>query len=195
MYRIIGADEREYGPVTADQLRQWIAEGRANAQTRVLVEGATEWKPLGTLPEFFAGPPPLTAMPHATPAASALVEVNGPAVGLMLTSALNLATHGAMLISKFAGTSFMLVTGGAPGWAQAFSGSMSVMLHTVWLAASVLMFVGALKMRRLENYGLAIAASILAMVPCMPPCCIIGLPIGIWSLVILSKPEVRDAFH
>ena len=61
MYKIIGADGREYGPATAGQLRQWIAEGRANAQTPALAPGALEWKPLGTLPEFaehFAPPVP-----------------------------------------------------------------------------------------------------------------------------------------
>jgi hypothetical protein len=52
MYKIIGADGREYGPVTGGQLRQWIAEGRANAQTWILAPGAPEWKPLGALPEF-----------------------------------------------------------------------------------------------------------------------------------------------
>jgi hypothetical protein len=52
MYKILGGDGREYGPVSADVLRQWIAEGRANAQTRVMLEGATEWKLLGGLPEF-----------------------------------------------------------------------------------------------------------------------------------------------
>src|SRR5436190_21091953 len=54
MYRIIGADEKEYGPITVDQLRQWIAEGRANAQTRVLPEGATEWTTVGQVPELAA---------------------------------------------------------------------------------------------------------------------------------------------
>jgi hypothetical protein len=52
MYKIIGADGNEYGPISADQLRQWIAEGRANAQTKVQPEGSTEWKTLGTLAEF-----------------------------------------------------------------------------------------------------------------------------------------------
>ena len=41
MYKIIGADGKEYGPITSEQLRQWMAEGRANLQTRVLPEGAT----------------------------------------------------------------------------------------------------------------------------------------------------------
>jgi uncharacterized membrane protein len=54
MYRIIGADQKEYGPVSAEQLRQWIAEGRAGAHSLVRAEGATEWKPLGELPEFAA---------------------------------------------------------------------------------------------------------------------------------------------
>jgi hypothetical protein len=65
MYRMIGADGREYGPISADQLRQWVGQGRANATTNVLPEGAAEWKPLSSLPEFsmlFAAPtsPPVT---------------------------------------------------------------------------------------------------------------------------------------
>ena len=68
MYKIIGADGREYGPVTAGQMRQWIAEGRANARTPALAPGATEWKPLGALPEFaghFAPPAPPVIGPLA----------------------------------------------------------------------------------------------------------------------------------
>ena len=52
MNKIIGADGGTYGPATVEQLRQWIAEGRANAQTQTLADGATEWKALGALPEF-----------------------------------------------------------------------------------------------------------------------------------------------
>jgi hypothetical protein len=58
MYRIIGADGKSYGPITAGQLGQWINEGRANAQTQTFVAGATEWKPLGTLAEFVNHFPP-----------------------------------------------------------------------------------------------------------------------------------------
>jgi hypothetical protein len=52
MYKIIGADGRQYGPISTEQLRQWISEGRANAQTQTLADGAPEWKSLGALPEF-----------------------------------------------------------------------------------------------------------------------------------------------
>src|SRR5690242_20142704 len=52
MDRIIGADQQEYGPVSADQLRQWIAEGRASGASLIRPEGATEWQPLSAFPEF-----------------------------------------------------------------------------------------------------------------------------------------------
>ncbi|HEX4264617.1 MAG TPA: DUF4190 domain-containing protein [Verrucomicrobiae bacterium] len=52
MYRIIGVDGKEYGPISAEQLRQWIAEGRAIATTLVQAPGTTEWKTLGSIPEF-----------------------------------------------------------------------------------------------------------------------------------------------
>ncbi len=65
MYKIIGADQKEYGPIGGDQIRQWIAEGRLNAQTRVQV--GNEWTVLGQVPEFAdvlrsrISPPPMTA--------------------------------------------------------------------------------------------------------------------------------------
>lgn len=54
MYKIIGGDQREYGPVPAEQVREWIAQHRVNAQTLARVEGGSAWQPLSTLPEFAA---------------------------------------------------------------------------------------------------------------------------------------------
>lgn len=77
MYRILGGDGNEYGPVPAEFVIQWINEGRAAAHTQVKLEGSTEWKPLLTFPEFAAalaakaspGAPPM-------PAASATLLAN-----------------------------------------------------------------------------------------------------------------------
>jgi hypothetical protein len=52
MYKIIGGDGREYGPISADTLRQWVAEGRVNASSLVQREGSTDWIALGHVPEF-----------------------------------------------------------------------------------------------------------------------------------------------
>src|SRR6185436_5221422 len=63
MYKIVGGDQKEYGPITSDQVREWIAQGRANGQTLASFEGSA-WKPLSTFPEFadalrVASPPPI----------------------------------------------------------------------------------------------------------------------------------------
>ena len=57
----------------------------------------------------------------------------------------------------------------------------------------IVTLLGAVKMKNLQSYGLAMTACILAMLPCHS-CCLLGIPFGIWGLVMLSKPEVKDAF-
>ena len=54
MYKIIGADREEYGPVSADQIRAWLVEGRADGRTMAQAAGSAEWRPLSTFPEFEA---------------------------------------------------------------------------------------------------------------------------------------------
>ncbi|HVU26724.1 MAG TPA: DUF4190 domain-containing protein [Verrucomicrobiae bacterium] len=72
MYKIIGQDGKEYGPVGAEQIRQWITEGRVEQRTPVFADGATDWNFIGLLPEFagfFSGslPPPLAPKTIALP--------------------------------------------------------------------------------------------------------------------------------
>ena len=52
MYYIQGADQKEYGPVSADQLRQWISENRLNRFSPARADGESLWKTLGDFPEF-----------------------------------------------------------------------------------------------------------------------------------------------
>ncbi|WP_224241647.1 hypothetical protein [Hyalangium gracile] len=63
------------------------------------------------------------------------------------------------------------------------------------LALGSVTVFGGLKMKNLESFGLAMAASIIAIIPCIGSCCCIGIPIGIWSLIVLNKPEVKSAFR
>lgn len=51
MYKIIGGDQKEYGPVTFDQVLAWVRDNRANGQTLIQKEGGP-WLPLSALPEF-----------------------------------------------------------------------------------------------------------------------------------------------
>ncbi len=70
MFKIIGADGKEYGPVGADQIRRWLAEGRVNAQTQAWRGGMSTWLPLGSFPEFAPSLPqpfPSGSDPSRTP--------------------------------------------------------------------------------------------------------------------------------
>ena len=68
MYHIIGVDGQSRGPIDATTLTQWIAEGRANGQTKTCPEGGSEWKPLAYYPEFATA---LSQAPAAPPNISA----------------------------------------------------------------------------------------------------------------------------
>ncbi len=75
MYTIIGGDGREYGPVTAEQVRAWIAGGRANLETKIKVAGEDTWKTVADFPEITgsapaggAGAPPVTVPASAAAA-------------------------------------------------------------------------------------------------------------------------------
>ncbi|HXE43460.1 MAG TPA: DUF4190 domain-containing protein [Candidatus Baltobacteraceae bacterium] len=81
LYKIIGADGKEYGPVTEEMLRQWIAQGRVNAQTRTLSENATDWQPLGSLTEFLNSFAVVTPTPLASTLTGTVRKTNGFATG------------------------------------------------------------------------------------------------------------------
>jgi GYF domain 2 len=52
MYKILGTDGKEYGPMAIDTLHEWIAQGRVMAQTPVKLQWSDEWRSLVGLPEF-----------------------------------------------------------------------------------------------------------------------------------------------
>jgi carbonic anhydrase len=64
-YRIIGSDEKIYGPINGLKVLEWIADGRIAWDTAAQIEGTTEWRPLrawGNLPRIPV-PPTIPTMP------------------------------------------------------------------------------------------------------------------------------------
>jgi len=110
MYRIIGADGRQYGPVGAEQIRRWLAENRVNAQTLLQAEGTPDWKPLSAFSEFNAGGTnnvPPTIAPPATAAARASSKIAAGICGILLGS---LGVHKFILGYTGAGIAMLLIT-------------------------------------------------------------------------------------
>jgi hypothetical protein len=52
MYVIIGGDGKEYGPVGLEQVRAWIAGGRADLNTQAKLVGTETWRRLGDFADF-----------------------------------------------------------------------------------------------------------------------------------------------
>jgi TM2 domain-containing membrane protein YozV len=96
MYRVIGINGQQYGPVPADQLRRWLTDNRVNAQTLVQPEGAQDWKPLSAIEEFApdlkaAPPPPLSPAGPQPPTAV------DPAIGARASTKLPAGICGILL--------------------------------------------------------------------------------------------------
>ncbi len=71
--------------------------------------------------------------------------------------------------------------------------------YTVWtaisLALSAAVLIGSIQMMRGRSWTFSVIAAIVAMIPCLGPCCAIGIPFGIWALVVLFDQDVRASFE
>lgn len=116
MYKLIGADGQQYGPVSAEQIRRWLAENRLNASSLLQAEGSQEWKALGSVAEFAADvkPPPAFTPPPLSPVAGsgysdprASNKIAAGICGILLGS---LGVHKFILGYTGAGLIMLLVT-------------------------------------------------------------------------------------
>ena len=76
-YTILGADGQKYGPVTLDQIKGWIQEGRIGADTSVWRSDQTAWAPASNFSELGAVPQAVavaTAVPPAIPSTSTRIQ-------------------------------------------------------------------------------------------------------------------------
>ena len=209
MYKIIGADGKEYGPVSAEQLRQWLNEGRVNQQTRVQVEGSADWRAMGDVAELSQAAPP-SAIPTAPPPGSirfapvandqseAKSMVRGPAIFILVLSILNIIT---VVLSGIwmAYEEQIMRSLGLPEQTNEIQSKIKVLFSIpatiIGGLLAVACLIGALRMMKLQSHGFAIATAIMMLIPCSNCCCFLNIGAGIWALVVLQKPEVKSAFE
>ncbi len=147
--------------------------------------------------------------PRLNNRSSARSAVAGPAIALMVVSiiALALSLFGLVVnligLGMGGGPGALAGPGGGPGGpganldpqVQVVLNIAGVVFGMIWWS---LILFGAVKMKGLQSRGLAMMANIMALIPCgIQPCCmwIFSLPFGIWGLVALSRPDVKDAFR
>jgi hypothetical protein len=64
LFKIVGADKKIYGPVSGQELAQWMAEGRVTVSTLIQKIGNKKWQQVAELltrdlPQDIPMPPPL----------------------------------------------------------------------------------------------------------------------------------------
>jgi hypothetical protein len=73
-------------------------------------------------------------------------------------------------------------------------GTQAAVIQGIFVVVNIIILAGAVQMLRMRMRPFAIGASVLAMLNIGSCCCILGLPIGIWSLVVLMGNDVANAF-
>lgn len=136
----------------------------------------------------FQSSPPNGPVP---PAPDAVQRVQGPSIGLIAVGSLGALAAVANLVMSLMGDAFPVFND--PMVSGLGSAPLALALAVLALGMYGFVIWAALQMRQLKNHVAALVASVLVMVPCSC-CCIVGLPIGIWSLAVLLKPEVKAAF-
>jgi len=65
----------------------------------------------------------------------------------------------------------------------------------VFLVMRGIIAVGAILMARMRLYPLAITVAVMQIMPMCSFCWMLEMALGIWALIILLQPEVREAFY
>jgi hypothetical protein len=144
--------------------------------------------------------PPASTPPHTPspppPSGFPADRVKGPAIAVIIAMALG-------ILAALAGLVFNMLGVALPQPAEiadeqqtwiAIQGTVGVISSIVGMIVAVVVIIGCVRMMKLQSYGFALTAMILAMIPCISPCCLLGLPFGIWGVVVLSDQHVKTAF-
>lgn len=152
----------------------------------------------------------------ASPPANPKDQVNVPSILMLLTAGIGVLSGLVSLVQHLAGS-----TAFSPEMVQKYmdqiqdpqaqqqiqqlmpllqklgagGGAGGIIWALVGLAINGFVLFGAVKMRNLQSWGVALAAAILCVIPCCAgPCYCLGIPAGIWALVVLNRAEVKTAF-
>src|SRR5262245_18472868 len=140
--------------------------------------------------------PNVNVLPSAEPERRVQGRVIAPAHALMTIASVGLALS--LFNVGWALTKHDIDPRGPEIMQQIQKGATGPLAATVqggFALLNLLILLGGKQMFRFRTWGLAVAASGLAMINFGSCCCLAGIPIGTWSLVILMMPDVRTAFQ
>lgn len=133
----------------------------------------------------------------AIAAAAAAEQTRLPAIGMYVVCGISIGAW----ISRFVLREFVmdaLVPGVAhlnPG-AERFGHGPDIAVDVFLVFREIFIIYAFSRLQTVTSYSVAFAGAIIAVIPCVgSPCCILGMPFGVWALVLLNDPAVKDAFR
>jgi hypothetical protein len=127
-------------------------------------------------------------------------EVAPPSVmaagtALMVVAALGLAISAFNFVKSFGAAH---IDPNAPEFVQQIQqgavGPVATAIQGGFVLFNLFIIACGFQMIRLQSWGLAVTGSVLAMLNIGSCCCVLGAPIGIWSLTVLMSPDVISIF-
>ncbi|MFP6613827.1 MAG: hypothetical protein VB835_16065 [Pirellulales bacterium] len=130
-------------------------------------------------------------------------KVRRPGVALLVVGVFGLLGMGAYLVL----TAFAMSVPGNPaaagppanaaeaeriGYYVGFYGAIGGMC--LQAAAQIIVIFGGINLIQMKGRGIAMTACIVSLIPGASACFLLGIPFGIWGLVVLNDAEVRQVF-
>lgn len=125
-------------------------------------------------------------------------KLRSPAVALICLGALNALAAVMLLLGRLANLirgNERVITDEAERLGYQTAMIYFPLVSLLSIAAAPVIIIGGVQMLNARKYSLAVLASILAMIPLTSVCCLPGVGIGLWALIVLRNPEVRAAFQ
>ncbi len=117
-----------------------------------------------------------------------------PAIFLCILAGLSILNHAGGIVLALMGESTNPFApqgvGGGNEEAQMIGAIAGGILGVV---CDILVIVGAYNLQQMKSYGLALTGAIIATIPCCI-CIILGMPFGIWALVVVNSSDVKPYF-
>ena len=121
-----------------------------------------------------------------------------PAIGLIIVGAVNVLSAVVLLLGRIVSLvkgPDRVITDEDERLGYMVASIYFPMVSLISLAAAPIIIFGGIQMLRARRYSIALLAAVLALIPLSSVCCVPGVPIGIWALLVLRHPEVKAAFE
>ncbi len=119
---------------------------------------------------------------------AAAAAVMAPAIALLIIGILGILYGLANVAVVLTGFGVAPAQQNKPGFMTGMY--IGAFVSLIW---GIVVTLGGVKTMTLKSRGSAMTGAIFALLPCNP-CCLAGLPIGIWALVVMNRSDVKDAF-